>query len=473
MVEKNNLIRDINFWRGIYILYFGVILILKEIGPYDLIPKMLNSTLVLPAGFLGVIFILFDLVQQIKLKKFEYNPLLFVFLVIMGISSLLNYHFALTSNIKLMINEAIYLLVIYQYGKQKKYALKMIDYFSKILITIWTSLVFLSLLMFVTHFEYSIKLENRFHPLRLGFIENRLFGIFSDPNFASTICLVTSILCMMYLVQSKIKIVTKIFLIGSIFLNLCFIILSGSRTGLIEVLAIIFIAVFVIVSYHSETKVRRLWLRGVISLAAGMISVILSFFVLNLLKQSLAVVPELFGKINIPRIQDHFKKNPKYPDKPIDLTRKDVENTQDLSNGRFGIWKNGFEMFKQHIIFGVGPSREGIVAYAENYLPNSYVAKTGLSLHSFIVHTLTGTGLLGFITFFSFIGKRAFEGFVYLFNVKTIHSNVNFFLLLAIIAIGINAVLSSEIILVNKIGAFIFWLFLGFFVTNQSSEKKA
>lgn len=61
--------------------------------------------------------------------------------------------------------------------------------------------------------------------------------------------------------------------------------------------------------------------------------------------------------------------------KPVNLTRNDVSDSDDLSNGRFGIWKAGFLMFKQNILFGVGPSREGIVSYAKAFLPETYVAK--------------------------------------------------------------------------------------------------
>ena len=53
-------------FRSFYVLYFGTILILKEFGPYDFIPKILNTILVVPAGIIGVLFILYDLIEMIK-----------------------------------------------------------------------------------------------------------------------------------------------------------------------------------------------------------------------------------------------------------------------------------------------------------------------------------------------------------------------------------------------------------------------
>lgn len=205
MVVDTKIQSYIERFRSFYIIYFGTILILKEFGPYDFIPKILNTILVVPAGLVGVLFIVYDLFQMLKARKFTYNILLFLFLIIMGISSLINYHYGLSSNIKILLNESIYLLVIYEFSHYKDSSKRIIELFAKILIAIWFLLVTISNIMFVFQIQYSIKLPNRFHPLRLGFLENRLFGVFSDPNFASTICLVSIIFSFMFLFQKQIK----------------------------------------------------------------------------------------------------------------------------------------------------------------------------------------------------------------------------------------------------------------------------
>ena len=152
-------------FRSFYVLYFGTILIFKEFGPYDFIPKILNTILVVPAGLVGALFILYDLLQMIRLKKFSYNIPLFVFLIVMGISSLLNYHYGLGSNIKLLLNEGIYLLVIYEFSHNRNHSERTIEIFAKTLITIWFVFVTISNVMFVFQMQHSLKLPNRFHPL--------------------------------------------------------------------------------------------------------------------------------------------------------------------------------------------------------------------------------------------------------------------------------------------------------------------
>lgn len=459
-------------FRSFYVLYFGTILIFKEFGPYDFIPKILNTILVVPAGLVGALFILYDLPQMIKLKKFSYNIPLFVFLIVMGISSLLNYHYGLGSNIKLLLNEGIYLLVIYEFSHNRNHSERTIEIFAKTLITIWFVFVTISNVMFVFQMQHSVKLPNRFHPLRLGFLENRLFGVFSDPNFASTVCLISIIFSCMFLFQKQIKNqILRVFLYVNCFFCLSFILLSGSRTGLIETLAIVFLAGFTLVNQYLLKKGKSVSLSILMSVVINAMITGIVFLVLNLLKNGLTLIPDFVESLKIKAGNNNMEIQGNQ--KPVKLTRNDVTDSNDLSNGRFGIWKAGFLMFKQNFLFGVGPSREGIVSYAKAFLPETYVAKTGLSLHSFVVHTLAGTGIIGFITFFSFYLSKALLAIKSVFLDKNLYKTVYFYNILIIAAISINAVLSSEIILVNKIGAFIFWLLLGQLVYHYFPEKKS
>lgn len=459
-------------FRSFYILYFGTILILKEFGPYDFIPKSLNTLLVVPAGLIGGIFIAYDLLQMMKKRKFTYNILLFLFLVIMGISSILNYKYGLSSNIKILLNEGIYLLVIYEFSHDRLSSKNVIELFAKILITVWFILVTISNVMFVFQMQYSIKLPNRFHPLRLGFLENRLFGVFSDPNFASTICLISIIFSFMFLFQKQIKgKLVRIFLYVNSFFCLSFILLSGSRTGLVETLVVAFVAVFSILNQYLIKKGKSVPFSLIISIVVSTIATGVFFVFLNILKQGLTFIPDFLESLRARTNKENLSVSKK--EKPVNLTRNDVSDSDDLSNGRFGIWKAGILMFKQNFLFGVGPSREGIVSYAKAFLPETYVAKTGLSLHSFIIHTLAGTGAIGFVTFFSFYLNKVFKAIKSVFLDKDLYKTVYFYDILILAAISINAVLSSEIILVNKIGAFIFWLLLGQLVYQYFPKKNS
>lgn len=328
-------------FRSFYIIYFGTILILKEFGPYDFIPKILNTILVVPAGLIGIFFILYDLLQMIKSRKFTYNILLFLFLIIMGISSLLNYHYGLGSNIKILLNESIYLLVIYEFGHNRTQSRYIVDIFSKILIALWFVMVAMSNVMFVLQMQYSVKLPNRFHPLRIGFLENRLFGVFSDPNFAATICLVSIILSCMFLFQKQIRNrIIRIFLYINSLFCLSFILLSGSRTGLVETLAVVFIVGFTLMNQYLVKKEKSMSFSIIMSLILSTIGTGIVFLILSVVKQGLTLIPDFVESLKTETIKNKIRIDNK--EKAVNLTRNDVSDSDDLSNGRFGIWKAGF-----------------------------------------------------------------------------------------------------------------------------------
>ncbi|GMS53976.1 hypothetical protein NUITMVRE36_09670 [Enterococcus raffinosus] len=238
-----------------------------------------------------------------------------------------------------------------------------------------------------------------------------------------------------------------------------------------ETLAIVFIAGFTLLNQYLVKKGKSVPFSLLISLIVSTILTGIIFFILNVLKQGLTLIPDFIESLKMRTENNNV--NILKKEKPVNLTRNDVSDSDDLSNGRFGIWKAGFLMFKQNILFGVGPSREGIVSYAKAFLPETYVAKTGLSLHSFVVHTLAGTGAIGFITFFSFYLNKAFIAIKAVFLDKNLYKTVYFYDVLIIAAISINAILSSEIILVNKIGAFLFWLLLGQLVYQYFPKKNS
>nr|WP_245249813.1 O-antigen ligase family protein [Vagococcus allomyrinae] len=319
--------------------------------------------------------------------------------------------------------------------------------------------------MFVTQTEYIYILENRFHPLRLGFVENRLFGIFSDPNFAATICLVTVAVSLYYLFQKKEqkRLALNIFFVINIIFQLAFVVLSGSRTGLLELYVVLLFATFMYTYQFNFKQNKKMYQKLMISILASGIMFLSAFVSLKIIREVFITVPsyivESVTTIENDGNSSKIKKN--RISKKIDLSRADVENSEDVSNGRVNIWKTGIKLFNEQKIIGVGPSREGIVAFAEDKFPDSVIAKTGLSLHSFLVQTLTGTGILGFIVFFSFFILNMLKIFLHSFKDRKFVYSIDFVFYLITLLISINAVVSSEIVLVNKIGAFIFWLLLG------------
>ena len=85
----------------------------------------------------------------------------------------------------------------------------------------------------------------------------------------------------------------------------------------------------------------------------------------------------------------------------VDLTRPDVAKSTDVSNLRFTIWKSAIEIFQSSWLFGTSP--KNMIAYAQDILPNTYIAQRNFSVHNAYLNTLASTGILGGITFVVFL----------------------------------------------------------------------
>ena len=88
MLKPNSTLKNI---KGIYILYFELILIFRTIGTLILMPNLLDKLFFVSSGLIGLTIIFIDAIDSIKKsnqKKFDIWLILFI--AIMLISSLVN-----------------------------------------------------------------------------------------------------------------------------------------------------------------------------------------------------------------------------------------------------------------------------------------------------------------------------------------------------------------------------------------------
>ncbi|MCU9783400.1 hypothetical protein N4802_12405, partial [Enterococcus faecalis] len=157
MLKPNSTLKNI---KGIYILYFELILIFRTIGPLILMPNLLDKLFFVSSGLIGLTIIFIDAIDSIKKsnqKKFDIWLILFI--AIMLISSLVNIKYGLAGNLKLIMWQAIYFFVIFQYGKDYGKKDKIFDYFFVILIIFWFFSAIISLWMFFTQFGVKIPMD--------------------------------------------------------------------------------------------------------------------------------------------------------------------------------------------------------------------------------------------------------------------------------------------------------------------------
>ncbi|MFQ9318530.1 MAG: O-antigen ligase family protein, partial [Enterococcus faecium] len=431
-----------------FILIFGIALIIRIINYYSLIPSKYDTLLFTLITVWAALITAVDIfTKNFSLKKADY--LLLAFILAILLSTFLNGPAGIVDNIKLVIWQFIYLFVVFRIGREDHFK-QIIPMFEKILLACWNLLALISLGMFALNYSYVQELDKFYNGFRAGFVENRLYGVFSDPNFAGATSVAVIFLAVKLLMTNKNK-MAKIYSIVTILLQFAYIILSGSRTAEIALVLCAYFAIFFIVyNRFGKTIASKL-------LLAVICGIIGTGAVLGIAEAGKYAAPKL---INITaRYVPRKSESPDKDQNSISLKRDDVVNKDDVSNNRFALWKSSFEIFQSSPL--VGSSPRNLVNYAQKELPNTFIATKKQTSHNFIFYLLATTGLLGTIPLFVFLGIKIWNTLRQLF-MRTIKDYDSYVLnTMAVLAILISAMFLTELVLVNKIGSFIFWLYLG------------
>ncbi|WP_277904108.1 O-antigen ligase family protein [Enterococcus lactis] len=435
--------------KKIFIVVFGVALTIRLINFYSLLPSKIDTALFsLITVWAFAILIIDALSKDVKIYKTDY--LLLGFILAILCSTFFNGPSGIIENIKLVIWQVIYLFVVYRIGRDSIDS-EFLTKFEKLIIGIWNTLVIISLGMFFTHYSYVAPFDKFYNGFRAGFVENRLYGIFSDPNFAGATSVAVIFLAVKLLMTNKNK-MAKIYSIVTILLQFAYIILSGSRTAEIALVLCAYFAIFFIVyNRFGKTIASKL-------LLAVICGVIGTGAVLGIAEAGKYAAPKL---INITaRYVPRKSENPYKDQNSISLKRDDVVNKDDVSNNRFALWKSSFEIFQSSPL--VGSSPRNLVNYAQKELPNTFIATKKQTSHNFIFYLLATTGLLGTIPLLVFLGIKIWNTLRQLF-MRTIKDYDSYVLnTMVVLAILISAMFLTELVLVNKLGSLIFWLYLGY-----------
>ena len=225
-----------------YIVFFELVLICRMVSVYSTLPPKIDSIFSMIIMLLsGVIFLSHFLPMILEKKKIKIEYWLIVFIVILAISTLLNREYAFTENIKLIIWQCIFFFCVFEVGRENNK--KLFTVFETILLVVWSALVLFSLYLFFARVSFSTPVKSLYYGMRIGFFENRLYGIFVDPNYATTISLVCIIFALRKAIFNQ-KLWVKVLSIFVMFVQFSYISLSGSRSGMIQLVVAAFFGVF-------------------------------------------------------------------------------------------------------------------------------------------------------------------------------------------------------------------------------------
>lgn len=335
--------------------------------------------------------------------------LLGVFILALGVSSLLNYKYEPAGNILGLATFASQLILFYFLAKilTEDRIVRCLQLTALFTSWFWNIGCVASLWQYIRNIHYTI-LNPEGHRIRQGIVDGRLFGLFSDPNFAAFTSLIL-ILLLLFTIRKTSFFPLKIYGWTSIALNICYIIMSNSRTIFIAAAGTILFTV-VLITYRQhrsreEVTPGKFFVqsakRGLITLVAMIAVYSLIFFPLRQIGQMLQ------------------------PERAVnDMVREDV-NTDNITNNRSTIWKNYLSLYKEKPLFGF--SVRSALPYVTDKYPDSYLAKTQYVTHNGYLSLLMETGAVGFCVMGTFFLLVLLQSIKKLRQKETVRESYLFF----------------------------------------------
>lgn len=440
----------------------------------------------------------------INIKKYKINKIVFILLLFIAsfiASSVFMYQFGITENLKGLIWLSLEIIVLFWLSPKSlddKWLITFLKTFA--VITIMYSV--LSIMMALTGFMYVPTGANLNNLVPGGFAHGRLHGMYSDPNYGAIASLL-GILSSLYVHIKKKNMYSLIFLIISFVINIIYISLSGSRTGLVSTAISVVVLVFLMVYIKSKNKnqIKKIIISGVISILCSgfiigviyIIEPVYEIVELQICKNSSGTItdPKLLFPVSLAdKIRAESNTADPYSDTTDQLFEKNIPqenilqetdtNTTDIdrqiddtdvkadhiglmgrdkskggvTNNRTTLWKDAILLFSKSPLIGL--SNRNYILFSKDQFPDSYTSITGnSSTHNNILDVAVSQGIVGLLLWgaYTIIMIACF-----IFLIRTNKDKLKISILFAMFcAIWASAMLYTEIIYVNTIASVFYW----------------
>ena len=429
-------------------------------------------------GFLvagaGCISLLMMIVGRKKLKGFDII-LLAALLISLVISAFMNSDLGLKDNLSGVVTIAVTVVSFFLIGKcftkeELHFCLSRVILWASV---IWNYGCVVSLGMYIECYSGYYKFGGFIRRSRMGLMDGRLFGCFSDPNYATMI----SILIMgglIYIFRKHSRenkpdsgekrplwlSVERIYIVCCIILYLFYCVLAQSRSAeaAVIVTGIILIILFTYRkrNHKDDTECEDGPVMSVIHKLsptdAGVfraygVRIILMLVVMVTVYFGIMFGLQTVGAIVIPG-----------RDVEEELIRDDV-TIENFSNSRIDIWIDYLMLVKDRPVFGL--STRGALPYAKIVDPTGYLAEKGYNQHSMFVQMIVHGGAVGFILMMIFLLRSFFR----IRKRVTQKKSLNMLMIISLFWVmihGVFCVFNVGIFITPCIEAMLAWIGLGY-----------
>ncbi|MGN0571507.1 MAG: O-antigen ligase family protein [Candidatus Fimenecus sp.] len=419
-------------------------------------------------AILGAAVLLFRLVHFKQYTKTRGILWLVLFCGSYCLSALLTRAYGLTENVQAMVWMVLQFFVVYTYDnampiEKDKKEIRIIGWF----FLLYTFLMALTAIIMLI-VDYNNYREVAETAVISGFMWNRLWGLYTDPNYGAVFSIVSMVLSVMFWKGAKKGV--RAFLVVNCVFEFLYITFSDSRTGMVALLVTVAAASYLFGLRWKKIENKSTVFRGTVSVVLALLLALASLGVLKVVQVSGNALKTWQYE---QEIENGEYIGTEIPENIIGRTESDINN--DVSNRRFAIWQSGLEIFKTRPLFGI--TFRNYIPYAEQNLPETYIVNNDsgkfASMHNSFVDVLVSQGVLGFILLLCFIASVITVIFRFFFKAKGEDYKYNTFLLLCFLPVFVSMMFYSETFYMNTGGAFLFWSFLGYFMhsLNQAHAK--
>lgn len=469
-MKKKKLIKGVTCGIFAFIALFILYSFVGRVLPvYMFVNEPINGYIFIIFVFAGSILTVVDFFAGRYMFKGKYCGILYAFIGVMAVSSIVNIKYGYVDNVKTIIWTGIQVAVFYSAYTRltKEKMLKFIHVMFCMISCIWTAAVVYSLKQFVTAESYGVEIwagEWR----RQGFRENRLFGIFNDPNYAAVTSVWVIFMLLYIAFQSRKKWIQIICVLAGV-CHGTYIVLSASRTSAVCLFAGSFVCVFLLLKNKFMQSKKSAGI--VVRIGSGIIAVCLLGAAGIGIKKGMSHIPEIYLRYQVEKISSGnstedvedkeliMKKSNSVSSVGADnlLNREDVSE-KNISNNRMDIWRNYIAATQGKYMLGASP--RNLLKNMEEEHPDIYAKNRDYETHNGFISLFAGTGIIGSITIIIFmvlIGKRVIE---YCFSKEKIEWQ--FVIPFSIITtILVYTCFFTELFFVNNLTTTLFWMLLG------------
>lgn len=437
-------------FRSIYLTVLLICLCVRNIGVYAFVPPIIDSATFSGLAVIGFLIFFLELVRKDIDFRLVDNLLLAFFLGVLVLSSVINFRYGIFQNAKEFVWTAISFFVVGFCGCRESNfcTMRKVVRVQNIIMLFWFVMSLMSIftaLLQIGHVFY-VK-ENSW--VGVGITENRLFGVFVNPNSASIVSVIVILFSIFQLFYNPKGSLNKIFNISNIVVQIIYISLSESRGSYMVCLFLGFVLAFLF-SYNLFGL--KGFYRFLASFFMAVIFTLALFYTMDLITKLFSIIPSFSTDIEVLSRYGCTSRIGK---------RSDYVNNNDVSNLRFKIWESAWEIFKSKWIFGVTPGN--ILTYARSVMPETFMAVRGYKrAHSVWFGVPLYTGVFGAFCMFGFFIKKILDFYESYkrTGVKRSAPILNL-CVLVFVCVLIYGLVESEILFVNSVCSFIFWFFTG------------